>query len=120
MSVEVRGQLVAADPLSFHHVNPGAPSQVTSCGGLARNGSHRPTGSAATRTYGLVGVGVAFLEQVCHWGQGLRSQMLKVCSVAILFLLPVDPHVELSAGSRAAPCLPACRHTPCHDSGVSL
>lgn len=27
--------------------------------------------------YGLLGIEVALLEEVCHWGPNLRSEMLK-------------------------------------------
>jgi hypothetical protein len=33
---------------------------------------YRFIGSSTTRWYGLVGVGVALLEEVCHWGWALR------------------------------------------------
>ena len=45
-------------------------------GGLKENGSHRLIGSVTIRRYCLVKVSVALLEEVCHWGQALRSQML--------------------------------------------
>ena len=58
------------------------------CGGLNRFGSHRfmclnawPIGSGTIRRCGLVGVGVALMEKVCHCGFALRSAMLKLCLV---------------------------------------
>jgi hypothetical protein len=46
---------------------------------LKENGPHRPTGSCATRRCGVdtAEVDVALLEEVCHWGQALKSQMCK-------------------------------------------
>ena len=45
---------------------------------LNKNGAHRlmcfnvwPIGGGTIRRYGLVGVGVALLEEVCHCGGGL-------------------------------------------------
>jgi hypothetical protein len=54
-------------------------------------------------------------------GWVLRFQRLKPDLVAhCLFLLPVDPEVELSAPSPA-PRLPACNHVSCHDNnGLNL
>ena len=37
---------------------------ITFCGGLNKNGPHRPIGSGTIRRYGFVGVGVALLEEV--------------------------------------------------------
>lgn len=37
-------------------------------GGLNENGLHGPIGSGTTRQRGLVEVGVALLEEMCHWG----------------------------------------------------
>ena len=54
------------------------------CGGLNENGSHKPIGSSTIRRCGLVGVGVT-LEDVCHWGWALRSQMLKAGPVSLSF-----------------------------------
>lgn len=31
-----------------------------------------------TRTYGLGGAGMVFLEKVCHWGLALKFQKLKL------------------------------------------
>lgn len=46
-------------------------------GGFKKNGSHRLTGNNTMRRYGLVQVGVDFLEVVCLCRQPLRSHMLK-------------------------------------------
>lgn len=35
---------------------------------------------------------------------------------ALLFLLPMDPEIELSATSPSQ-CLPACHHVSLHDNG---
>ena len=44
-------------------------------------GSHKLIGSDTIRRCGFVGVGVAFLEEVCHCGQALRCLLLKLLSV---------------------------------------
>lgn len=45
--------------------------------------------------YGLVGVCVALLEEVCHWEGALRFPKLKPGSVVHLLFLPTDhPDVE--------------------------
>lgn len=36
------------------------------CGGLNKNRPHKPIGSVIVKTSGLFGVGVTFLEEVCH------------------------------------------------------
>lgn len=47
---------------------------------------------------GLPGVGVALLEEVCHWQKGLMFQNLQPGQAhSSLFLLPVDQDAELSA-----------------------
>jgi len=35
--------------------------------GLNENGPHRFVGNGIVRRYGLIRVGVALLEEVCHW-----------------------------------------------------
>jgi hypothetical protein len=45
------------------------PSQKESCGGLYENTPHVLIVSGTLRRCGLVGVGVVFLEKVCHWGR---------------------------------------------------
>jgi hypothetical protein len=52
-------------------------AQEEQCAVLDENGSHRAIGSGATRRCGLVRVGVALLEEVCHWGWTLRFQKLE-------------------------------------------
>jgi hypothetical protein len=42
-------------------------SQGVVCGGLNENGLSRHIGNGPIRRCGLVGVGVALLEEVCHW-----------------------------------------------------
>jgi hypothetical protein len=51
------------------------------CGGLKGNGPHRPIGNGNFKRCGFVGVGVVFVEEVCHWRQALRYQMRKPCPV---------------------------------------
>ena len=58
---------------------------------------------------------MALLEEVSHWGQALRFQLLKPGLVFLsLSLLPVDPDVELSATSPGS-CVPECLHASSHD-----
>lgn len=66
----------------------------------------------------LVGVGVAFLEEVGYWVGALKLQMIKPGPVSLSH--PADPEVEHSASSPAS-CLPACPHASCHDdNGLNL
>lgn len=81
---------------------------IDTCGGLNRHGLHRLTclnalfiGSDTIRGCGLVEAGKTLLEEVC----------------LILFLLPTDLNVELSATSPAL-CLTVYNHTSCHDNNV--
>ena len=65
---------------------------------------------------------MTLLEEVCHWEQALRSQMLTQArpNVANFFFLPEDPDVEISATSPA-PCLLAWCSASCHDNnGLKL
>jgi hypothetical protein len=54
------------------------------------------SGNGTIRRYGLVGVGMALLEEVCHCrgGDSLPSCLKPVC-----YWLPFDEDVELSASS---------------------
>jgi hypothetical protein len=52
-------------------------------------------------------------------GDGLEVSEAQARSSGILFLLPTDPDVELSATSRA-PSLPACHHTSHYDDDDRL
>ena len=73
--VTVRGQLAEVSSLFTIMCIPGtelrssvlAASIFTNCGGLNMLGPGRGT----IRRCGLVGVGVALLEEVCHCGHGL-------------------------------------------------
>ena len=66
-----------------------------------------PIGSGSTRGCGLVGVAMTLLEEACHWGWALRSQMLKPCSVWLS--LPAAWGFRCrSLSSFRAPSLPAC------------
>lgn len=59
---------------------------------------------------GSAGVGVAMLEEVCHWaGGGFGVSKAQVSP----FLLPVGLDAELSATSPES-CLPMC----CHENTV--
>ena len=56
--------------------------------------------------YSLVGVDMILLEEVCHLGWALRSQMLKSSPVSFfLFLLPVNLDVELLVPLQYHVCL---------------
>jgi hypothetical protein len=57
----------------------------------------------------IFGVGVALLEEVYHQWWALSFQKLKLVLMAhCLFLLPMDPDVELSSTMSAyiVPCFP--------------
>jgi len=70
-------------------------------------------GNGTTRRCGLVGVGVALLEEVCHCGDGLLRPSPS-CLRTVHSWLPLDEDIELSAPSPA-PCLPGCCHASCYD-----
>ena len=75
-------------------------------------------GSGTIKRCGLVGVGVALLEEVCHCGGGLWDLSLS-CLETVCSWLPLGEDVELSAPS--APCLPGCCHAFHHDdNGLNL
>ena len=76
------------------------------------------SGSGTVWRSGLLGIGVAFLDEVCHWGRALRFQMLKPGQCVFLFLLCAYPDVELSATSVRHFCLPAHASHP-DDSGLT-
>jgi hypothetical protein len=57
---------------------------------------------------GLVGVGVALLKEVCHWGRALRFQNLKPGPV-VVSLPATNPDVELWAPDPV-PYLPEFCH----------
>ena len=69
-----------------------------------------PIGAGTIKRCGLVGIGVALLEEVYHCGWALRFQMPKPGPVSLL--LSVD--LELSAS--LAPCLPAYSYASYHDT----
>ncbi|EGW11090.1 hypothetical protein I79_009899 [Cricetulus griseus] len=72
-------------------------------GGLNKDGSHRLTGSGTIRRCGLVG-------EIMSLGVGFEVSEAQTRLMAhCLFLLPVNPDVELPVTSLA-PCLPACLH----------
>jgi hypothetical protein len=58
-------------------------------GGLNINGPHKLIGNSITRRYGVVGVGVAFLKEVCPWGRRSGSK----CSSQTHCLSPSLPVV---------------------------
>jgi hypothetical protein len=68
-------------------------------------------------------VGVALLEEVCHWRVGSEVPEVQVWPrvAHCLFLLPDDLDAELSALSPA-PGLPACHHhaSDYDDNGLNL
>lgn len=86
------------------------------CGGLNRSGLHRlmcmnawPTESGTIKRYGLMGVPVALLVEVCHCGSGLWCFLSQVASNMEHSLLL--QRVDQDVGSLT-PCLPVC----CYDS----
>lgn len=80
---------------------------IGQCDDLNAIGSHRPIGSGTNIRCDLVGIGVILCEEVYHCGTALRIQKLKSgLMVHYLFLLPVDPDVELPASSLAS-CQPS-------------
>ena len=69
------------------------------CGGLNENVPHRLLEIGTIGSCGLVGVGVALLEEVCHWGWALGFQKPKPGALS-LSLLSASPAV----------CQSRCRH----------
>ena len=65
----------------------------------------------------VVGVGMAPLEEVCHWGVGLDRSKVSARPSVTLILMPVDQDTELSATSPA-PYLHACCLASHHDNNV--
>lgn len=55
-------------------------TQISLCGDLKQNSLYRPIGSDTIRKFGPIGVGVALLDEVCHWRLFLRK--LKSFSVS--------------------------------------
>jgi hypothetical protein len=93
---------------------------------VSRNGTHRrmflnawSIGSGTIRRCGVAGVGVALLEELCHFGAGFAVSYAQATpSVAQSLLLPVDHDVELLAppGPHAG-----CCHAFCQDNnGLNL
>ena len=56
------------------------------------------SGSVTNRRYGLLGVGVALLEEMCHCGGRLESLLLAM-RVSVCSWLPLGEDVQLSAPS---------------------
>lgn len=89
------------------------------CCGLNKVG---PIGSGTARKYGLVGVGVTLLEELCHCGGGvLKFQISRLAPEShSFFLLPSDPNVEFSVGSPAPGLLVCYRVSHRDDNGLNL
>jgi hypothetical protein len=51
---------------TLSHIVSAYKSLFSCCGGLNENGPLRPIGSGTIRMCGLIGIGVALLEEVCH------------------------------------------------------
>jgi hypothetical protein len=66
-------------------------------------------GSGTIGRCGLVGMGVTWLEWVCHCGYGYKILTL-VAWKAVFHYQPLDEDIELSA--PPAPCLPGYCHVP--------
>lgn len=65
--------------------------------------------------YGLVGLWVSLLEEVCHLGKALSFQKPKLGPGNLCpFLLPIDLDVELSVTPRVT-FLPACYYASHND-----
>lgn len=71
-----------------------------------KNGFNRLKGSGTVK-------GKALLEEVFHWGQALRSQVLNPDPAS--HSLSADPGEKLSVSSPAL-CLPVCCHNSYHDN----
>lgn len=61
------------------------------------------------RRYGLAGVSVALLEELCHCVGFKVSKTLARPNGSPFLLLPMNPDVELSANSSGS-WLPTCYH----------
>jgi hypothetical protein len=81
-----------------------------------------PIASGTIKRNGLVGVGVALLEEVGRYGAGFWVSYTQTTpSVAHNVLHLADKDVELSAPPPTAPCLPSCCHASClDDNGLNL
>ena len=66
-------------------------------------------GSVTIWRCGLVGIGVTWLEWVCHCGCEYKILTL-VAWKSVFHYQPLDENIELSA--PPAPCLPRCCHVP--------
>ena len=86
---------------------------VGQCGGLYMLGP----GNGAIRKYGLVGAGVALLEEMCNCRVDFETLLISHLGASLL--LPFDQDVELSA--PPAPCLPGrCHSSYLDDNGMDL
>lgn len=56
------------------------------CSDLNENGPYKPIGSVTLRRFGLVGIIMPLLVEVCHWSWTLRPQILK-SDLVLYFLL---------------------------------
>jgi hypothetical protein len=84
------------------------PNKKTSWGGLNLLGP----GSSTIRRCDLIGVGVALLEEIRHFGVGFETLLLAAWK-PVFSCLPLEQDVELSA--PPSPCLPGCCYVSCHD-----
>ena len=76
-----------------------------------------PIGDDLIGRCGLIGVGVALLEEVGYWGRTFEVSEVQVCLVYLSRILSADQNVGLSVPSPA-PCLPPCHHAS--HNGLSL
>ena len=84
------------------------------CGGL----NMLAPGTGTIKRYDIVRVGVAFSEEVCHYGRGLKT--LQLAGRKLVFpCLPLDKDVALSNSSNpiSAWMLPCSHHD---DNGLNL
>jgi hypothetical protein len=76
-------------------------------------------GSGTIRRCGLVEVGAALLEEVCHCGVGFETSLLAAWETSSLSWLQLEQDVQLSA--PPAPCLLGCCHVShLDDIGLNL
>ena len=69
---------------------------------------------ASIKRYGLVGVGVTLMKEVCHWEVDFQVSDAQARAMAhSTLLLPADPDGELSAPSPS-PYMPAHSHASHH------
>lgn len=93
-------------------------STLLFCGCLNKNGSYRPLDNGTIRRYSLVGIGIALLEEVCHWGEGFDVSYVQAKPSGSLSLLVAYGARTLSHLSST---MFGCYHSHHHvDNGLNL